>query len=245
MAHVKRRPLQHVMEDESVKVLRRLLPKESVIRPYHRDYGIDYVIELFNYVDEEQRMAETLGEHVFVKLKSVLRTDIETVTVHGRGNVAKGALRHAPRDSFPINVIKFQIDTNELLTVEIMGPGVPVLLVLVTPARTRSRMISRSVSANAANKCNKNLDIGLSVPVSIDSVGLRSRIYQHGLLVVSRLPRYRYEAVQGFPWRSPDRVLPRSLVRALGSCFLLWVLFVGVRGLRCGASCGVLVGVTG
>ena len=54
MAHVERRPLQHVMEDESVKVLQGLLPKEWVIRPYHRDYGIDYVIELFNYVDRRR-----------------------------------------------------------------------------------------------------------------------------------------------------------------------------------------------
>jgi len=55
MAHAKRCPLQHVMEDESVKVLQRPLPKEWVLRSYHRDYGINYIIELFNYVDEEHR----------------------------------------------------------------------------------------------------------------------------------------------------------------------------------------------
>jgi Domain of unknown function (DUF4365) len=138
MAHAKRRPLQHVMEDESVKVLQRLLPKEWVIRPYHRDYGIDFIVELFNYVDEERRMAETLGEHVFLQLKSVLRTEIETVAVSGRGNVAKGALQHSQKDSVTISVIKFQIDTDELLTVETMGPGVPVLLVLVTLDQSRA-----------------------------------------------------------------------------------------------------------
>jgi hypothetical protein len=62
------------MEDESVKVLQGLLPKEWVIRPYHRDYGIDYVIELFNYVDEEQRMAETLGEQLFPDFGHTLGT---------------------------------------------------------------------------------------------------------------------------------------------------------------------------
>ena len=39
-----------------------------------------------------------------------------------------------------------------------------------------SRIISRSISAKAANKCNRNFDIGLSAPVSMDSVGLRKRI---------------------------------------------------------------------
>jgi hypothetical protein len=40
MAHVKRRPLQHVMEDESVKVLQRLLPKEMGDRsPRVSDWG--------------------------------------------------------------------------------------------------------------------------------------------------------------------------------------------------------------
>jgi hypothetical protein len=72
-----------------------------VIRPYHRDYGIDYVVELFNYVDEEQRMAETLGEHVFVQLKSVRRTEIETVAVYGRGNVAKGRSSTRRKTTFP------------------------------------------------------------------------------------------------------------------------------------------------
>lgn len=135
---MKRRPLQHVMEDDSVKIFQRLLPKEWVPRLYQRDYGIDYVVELFNYVDAEQQMAETLGEHVFVQLKSVLKTEIETVKVFGRGNVAKGPLQHSTDESLTIEVIKFQIDTDTLLTVETMGPGVPVLLVLVTLDQSRA-----------------------------------------------------------------------------------------------------------
>jgi hypothetical protein len=34
----------------------------------------------------------------------------------------------------------------------------------------------RFISAKAANKCKRNLGIGLSAPVSIDSVGLRNRM---------------------------------------------------------------------
>ena len=47
MPHAERRPLQDVMDHESVKVLQHPLPKEWVLRPYHRDFGINYTIELF------------------------------------------------------------------------------------------------------------------------------------------------------------------------------------------------------
>jgi hypothetical protein len=65
MAHAKRRPLQHVMEDESAKVLQRPLPKEWVLRPYHRDYRINYIIELSNYVDEEHRRRKRWARNYF------------------------------------------------------------------------------------------------------------------------------------------------------------------------------------
>ncbi len=54
MAHVKRLPLQDVMEDESAKVLQRPLLKECMLRPNHR-YRINCIIDLSNYVDEEHR----------------------------------------------------------------------------------------------------------------------------------------------------------------------------------------------
>lgn len=43
------------------------------------------------------------------------------------------------------------------------------------PARTRSRMTSRSIWANAAKMCNMNRLMGLSWPVSIPSEALRNR----------------------------------------------------------------------
>src|ERR1700722_12165227 len=122
MAHPKRRPFQHIMEEGSDAILRGLMPSEWVLRPYKPDYGLDFALELFDSVDEEQKMAESLGEHVFIQLKSVLRTEIESVKVYGRGNVAKGVLNEQKDDFLTIDVIKFQIDTDELLTVETMGP---------------------------------------------------------------------------------------------------------------------------
>jgi hypothetical protein len=54
--------------------------------------------------------------------------------------------------------------------------AVPRAFAARTPAQTRSRIIPRSISANAGNRCMRNLDMGLSAPVSIDSVGLRKRM---------------------------------------------------------------------
>jgi hypothetical protein len=58
-----------------------------VIRPCHRDSGIDYVVELFNYVDEKQWMAEALGEQLFPDFAHTLGTLIleksESGTAHG------------------------------------------------------------------------------------------------------------------------------------------------------------------
>lgn len=120
------------MEDESASILRRVLPSAWVIRPYRPDYGLDFALELFKYVDQARTMAETLGEHVFVQLKSAITTTVETIRVHPRGNVAKGRLNESTQEFLDIEVIKFQIDTNELATVERMGSGAVVLLVLVT-----------------------------------------------------------------------------------------------------------------
>jgi len=66
MAHKKRRPIQHIMEDESYKIIKDALPKHWVVRDFNRpDYGIDIVIELFEFVEKE--MTETLREFIFVQ----------------------------------------------------------------------------------------------------------------------------------------------------------------------------------
>jgi hypothetical protein len=59
-----RRTRQHVMEDASEKVLRRLLPDEWIVRPIAKDYGVDFEIDL---VDQEI----VSGNRIWVQLKSV------------------------------------------------------------------------------------------------------------------------------------------------------------------------------
>jgi hypothetical protein len=133
MAHKKRRVLQHIMEDNSIDVLKQKLPAEWVLRKYNPDYGIDLSIELFKSIDGGNDKFDTLGEFLFAQLKSISNTKIERIDVYQRINV-----EHVPYskdrncEKSTIEVIKFEIDTNELLTVQAIGNGIPVLLILIS-----------------------------------------------------------------------------------------------------------------
>jgi hypothetical protein len=131
VAPAKRRSFNQVKEEISFRVLRQRLPEAWVIHEYSPDYGIDCVVELFDYLDDTKEMAETLGEHFFVQLKASDSVQYATRRVHPRGNVAKGKLREDKSEYVDINVANFQLDVSDLLTVELLGPAVPVLLILV------------------------------------------------------------------------------------------------------------------
>ncbi|EIU3490959.1 MULTISPECIES: DUF4365 domain-containing protein [Pseudomonas] len=127
----KRRSINQVKEEISVQVLRERLPEQWVIHDYGADYGIDCVIELFDFVEGDATVAETLGENIFVQLKGSSSINYGTRRAYHRGNVAKGPLAES-RDRYDdIPVAKFQLEMSEILTVQAMGVAVPVLLVLV------------------------------------------------------------------------------------------------------------------
>lgn len=132
MSHKKRLVTQHIMEDQSLQIIRSTLPNEWVIRDYKPDYGIDIAVELFEYIDGSSSTTETLGEWFFGQVKAVAKTTIKVITEYPRYNVEKEPLRKDKKESLKIEVIPFQIDTDELLTVQALGSGVPVLLLLVT-----------------------------------------------------------------------------------------------------------------
>lgn len=127
----KQRSLNQVKEDISIRVLREKLPQEWVVHSYGADYGIDCVVELFDFIDEERKTAETLGENFFVQLKSSDCIEYATRKAYGRGNVAKGKLSEDKEDYTEIQVAKFQLDMSDILTVQSMGIAIPVLLILV------------------------------------------------------------------------------------------------------------------
>lgn len=119
------------MEDQSIRIVRDLLPEQWVVREYRPDYGIDLAIELFEYLDVEQTVAATLGETLFVQVKSTDIVRRRTVRLYGRSNVEKGPVEEDRSDYRDIEVVHLQIATSELLTVQAMGAAIPVLLFLV------------------------------------------------------------------------------------------------------------------
>ncbi len=112
-------------------LLRTALPSHWVIHEYTPDYGIDGTVEVFDYVDSDEQYAETLGETFFFQLKSVEKSAPVAVALPGRYNVEKGPYREDASEAIQSQVVKFQLETDELLTIEAMGAGVVVVMFLV------------------------------------------------------------------------------------------------------------------
>jgi hypothetical protein len=127
----KRRSFNQVKEEISYRVLRQKLPEAWVMHEYGPDYGIDCVVELFDYIDTDKLIAETLGETFYVQLKASDSIEYSIKRAFRRANVTKGRLNEDKSEYIDIEVAKFQLELSELLTVQAMGPAVPVLLVLV------------------------------------------------------------------------------------------------------------------
>ena len=127
----KRRAFNQIKEEISYRILRQKLPEAWVIHGYGPDYGIDCVVELFDYVDDDKEIAETLGESFYVQLKASESIEYTTRRVFARGNVAKGMLRENRNEFIDVEIAKFKLNIADLVTVQAMGPAIPVLLILI------------------------------------------------------------------------------------------------------------------
>lgn len=130
MEKKKRRSFQQIIEEDSFGIVKSKLPKEWVLHDYRPDYGIDMVIELFEFIDSEKKIAETLGEHIYLQIKSVNDIVEGKIKAYPRQNVEKSPLSYDKSEYVEIDIIKFVIETSELLTVQSMGSAIPVLLLL-------------------------------------------------------------------------------------------------------------------
>src|SRR5689334_7860050 len=134
MTTAKKRSEQHLIDQEGEKLLRSKLPRHWIMREYRPDYGLDFAIEVFKprgAPTGRTSAYETLGEHLFVQLKSVAEPVVKPLTLFNRGNVEKGPEHLDQTDKVAeIDTYRFELETSELITVERMGIGVPVLLII-------------------------------------------------------------------------------------------------------------------
>ncbi len=113
MANGKIRSENHILGEQAVKHLQNnVFPDEWIVRQMNPDYGIDLDVELFDY---ENGQCITLGEHLFIQVKGTKSPNYGKIKVED-GN---------------IDVIKYQLEIDELKLVKRMGSAFPVLLVVV------------------------------------------------------------------------------------------------------------------
>ncbi len=141
----KQRSEQHLIDQEGERLLRSKLPGHWILREYRPDYGLDLAIEIFKTGEVtagRPTTYETLGEHLFVQLKSIVAPEAKPLTIFGRGNVEKGPETLNLNDRIEdIDTYRIQLETSELITVERMGIGVPVLLVVADLTRERCSFV--------------------------------------------------------------------------------------------------------
>lgn len=142
MAHRKRRDRRHVMEEESGMLLRAALPDEWVIHEYKPDYGIDGTVEIFDPLPGVDGVSETLGEHVFFQLKSIERARFGQRAARSYGSPLAGGEERGPRLSVEYEALAYDLEVNELLTVEAMGGSIVVVLFLVALDTRKTYVIS-------------------------------------------------------------------------------------------------------
>lgn len=146
MSDGKKRSEQHLIDQDGINLLRSKLPRHWILREYRPDYGLDFTIETFKEgvapPGKSRATYETLGEHVFVQLKSAESPAIHQFEVFSRGNVEKAPEKLDRADKVAeIETYPFQLEMSELVTVERMGIGIPVLLIIADLERERCSFV--------------------------------------------------------------------------------------------------------
>lgn len=119
-----------MIEQKSLEIIRELLPNYWTIREYKPDYGLDLSVEVFEPISEEN--FETLGEHFFIQAKGTENLKKGILKIKSENNVEKKTLYSKPEeDTKEIEVVKFQIETSELCTIERMSASIPVFLFVI------------------------------------------------------------------------------------------------------------------
>lgn len=127
----KKRPVSHITGDKGIDIVKSVLPSEWVIRTLTPDYGIDLLVELFDFVDDKKKVCETLGEFLYLQVKGTENLERRKLRVHPVYNVAKSEWDENKDEFMDIDIVSFPIDTSLLETVKRVGTSVCVLLFVV------------------------------------------------------------------------------------------------------------------
>lgn len=229
----KKRSEQHLIDQEGISLLRSKLPRHWLLREYRPDYGLDFTIETFREssggeAGVARATYETLGEHVFVQLKSVSEADINTLAIYGRGNVEKAPEQLNRSDRVAeIETYNFQLEMSELVTVERMGIGVPVLLVIADIARQRCSfvclndyidkiLIPQHADYRTTGSRTIHVPLWTEVGSAAGTAGLRWYAKRAKLLAAFQRFTYQYSELQwrdNGDWRSLARYFGERIVR--------------------------------
>jgi hypothetical protein len=117
-------------------LLRATLPQAWQVRPYQPDFGLDYAVEIFDKVPGTANL-ETMGEHIFVQLKTKSDIDPKPLKIRARTNVEKADDTGDGEVIGTMHTYRIPLEMSEIVTVERMGVGVPVLLVVADLKRKR------------------------------------------------------------------------------------------------------------
>ena len=126
MLNGKKRSKSQIIGEKAVNILKDLFPEEWVTREYNPDYGIDLSVEIF---EEHKSGYMTTGEHIYFQVKGTEELKRGKYKVYERRNVEKSYENSSNYKE--IEVVKFNIETSLLSTVERMGSAVPVLMTIV------------------------------------------------------------------------------------------------------------------
>lgn len=136
----KKQSEQHLIDADGQRLLRSRLPRHWILREYRPDHGLDFALEIFALPKKSATPAtyETLGEHLFIQLKTVRTAEVKSLRLYGRKNVEKQREAIDKEDLVgELETIRFPLETQEIFTVDRMGVGVPVLLVIADLSRSQ------------------------------------------------------------------------------------------------------------
>lgn len=136
MANSKRRPAVHLQGETGISVTKAALPRHWVVRELNPDYGLDLHVELFGDIAGEEESWETLGEHVFMQVKT--DTKLRTTSIRPFSGRELGARYNTTGSDLDedeslnkIEVVSYSLEVEMIETARRMGAAIPVILIVV------------------------------------------------------------------------------------------------------------------